>query len=64
MKRYWINQPSVLQAYHDLHGRFVLAPEEINSPLVKVYFIDGPATSQEINTSALSDGWPFHLIKI
>lgn len=64
MKRYWINQPSHLQAYHELHGRLVLAPEKINSPLVKVYFIDGPVTSQEINTHALSEGWPFHLIKI
>lgn len=53
--RKWINQPSTLQPYHDLHGRRVLYDSETE----EIWFTEGPVISQRmIHPEALSDGWP------
>ena len=58
MKRMWIDQPSILQPYHALHGTNVLAWPPKNKRIVcRIYFLNGPVISAEILTSSLSDGW-------
>lgn len=54
LKRMWINQPSSLQKYHNLDRVRVLFDRETGT----IYFIDGPVHSQQIDESALSEGWP------
>lgn len=63
-KRMWINQPSKLQPYHDLHGTNVLAiherddiSSEIPVHIYRAYFLSGDVISQEITLAALSPGW-------
>lgn len=59
MKRMWINQPSKLQPFHDLHGQRVLANFSDSKEYPLVYFTEnGPKLSQIIPKSALSEGWP------
>lgn len=57
MKRMWINQPSTLQPRHSLHGRRVLAVEECPGTY-RCYFTEGDLISTQIDSMALSDGWP------
>ena len=57
MERMWINQPSTLQPYHNLHGVRVLAIHEYDSTW-QIYFLSGDVISQQIDRLALSDGWP------
>lgn len=54
--RMWVNQPSAHQTYHSLHGFNVLAVKE-DKTLHRVYFLSGDVVSQQISTTALSDGW-------
>lgn len=56
MIRYWINQPSTLQAHHALHGRNVLGADT-RERFVRIYFTRGPVISMEIDRAALSRGW-------
>lgn len=53
LKRMWVNQPSTLQRYHELHGTNVLydPKEEV------IYFLEGNVISQQIDPRALSEGW-------
>ncbi len=60
LQRMWINQPSELQFFHNLHGTLVLA--EINGNGARIYFLSGPVISQDCFSSALSPGWPEHLV--
>ena len=52
--RKWVNQPSVYQPYHHLHGSKVL----YDSSNQVIYHLDGPIISQPIDPLVLSDGWP------
>jgi hypothetical protein len=55
-KRMWINQPSINQPDHDIHGKNVIAiPLGRNEYLV--FFIDGEEISRIVNTYSLSYGW-------
>lgn len=56
-ERMWVNQPSSLQPYHNLHGRRVLMVNGMCKKHVLIYFVDGPVVSQMIDRSALSYGW-------
>lgn len=56
LKRMWINQPSVLQPLHHLHGTNVLAYRE-DGDTYRVYFLSGNVISQRVPGFALSDGW-------
>lgn len=63
--RMWINQPSVNQPYHALHGVKVLAACDRLSrdfrpvdEVTNVFFLSGPVVSQVILSLALSPGWP------
>lgn len=56
MKRMWIDQPSTLQTFHDLHGVNVLCcPSKEDT--VRVYFLEGKIISQLIWRNALAPGW-------
>ena len=58
MKRMWINQPSTIQLYHELHGINVLVSLiPYDATKVIVYFLSGPITSQIIPKETLSDRW-------
>ena len=61
IKRMWVNQPSKLQTYHDLHGMNVLANFKtsgfVKDDDVTIYFLSGPVISQIIDAKALADGW-------
>lgn len=52
--RKWINQPSVTQTYHGLHGKRVLYDPKNQ----EIWFTDGNIVSQMIDKNALSEGWP------
>lgn len=60
LERMWVNQPSTLQAHHNLHGTRVLAAQAYRGerPVTQVFFLDGPIHSMEIDNLALSAGWP------
>ena len=58
--RMWINQPSTLQAHHELHGTLVLAERDYDSTW-RVFFLAGDIVSQQLPADALSGGWPAHL---
>ena len=60
VKRMWINQPSTLQPYHDLHGTLVLAHQDYDD-YWRCYYLSGPVVSSDAKRSALSEGWPLHL---
>lgn len=54
--RVWINSPSTLQPYHELHGRRGLAVyEQPQLGTVRVYFTDGPVHSMEVDPLYLSE---------
>ena len=59
IKRMWINQPSTLQNYHELHGVNVLAEfvDGEHCYAVRVYFLSGPVVSQVVTVGCLSEGW-------
>lgn len=57
LQRMWINQPSTLQALHNLHGLRVLAVHE-SETISQVYFLAGGTISQQVPRQALSEGWP------
>ena len=70
MKRMWINQPSMDQPFHHLHGVNVLAdmgkvfesyyinPDHYRAKSVCVYFIEPEREfSMVIPILSLSDGW-------
>jgi len=56
MKRMWINQPSKLQPYHNLHGTNVLVIHE-GGDTYRAYFLNGDIIDQQIHQAALSPGW-------
>lgn len=60
MRRMWINQPSILQPLHHLHGTLVLAVPDTDT-VMKAYFLGGSTISQQVPENALSEGWPGHL---
>jgi len=52
-KRVWVNSPSTLQPYHELHGRIgiaVLIKDE-----VRIYFTEGSVHNQQIDPLYLSE---------
>jgi hypothetical protein len=55
-KRMWVNQPSTLQPFHNLHGTNVLAIPE-REGIYRIYFLAGPIIDQELSALCLSDGW-------
>lgn len=57
MLRMWINQPSTLQQFHNLHGVNVLAEPAMGNYTTRIYFLNGDVISQMIPFSALSHGW-------
>ncbi len=58
LKRYWINQPSILQSHHKQHGLNVLTDKSgRDGYFCRCYFTDGDVVSQEINKMALCPGW-------
>ncbi len=62
LQRFWINQPSIYQDWHNLHGRNVLIDfGEITDTTVTVYFTDGPVVSAVYPVSKIasicSKGW-------
>lgn len=54
--RAWINQPSTLQPYHNLHGQNVLAIR-VDDKWSRIYFLSDDVWDQEILSLALSKGW-------
>lgn len=60
INRMWIDQPSTLQKFHNLHGTLVLAERE-NKTTWRVWFLTGDIISQQFPLGILSDGWPIHL---
>lgn len=58
--RVWVNQPSGLQPYHNLHGTLGLVVHEYDDTF-RFYFLSGDTESQQILGLALSEGWPQHL---
>lgn len=61
-QRMWINQPSTLQPYHNLHGINVLAIPGRTNNYYWVYFLTNDTNgrdieSMEVHRMALSDGW-------
>lgn len=50
----WVNSPSTLQPYHNLHGRHGLAIREVPSGWIQIYFVDGDRHSQVIDPLYLS----------
>jgi len=55
MIRMWINQPSTLQPFHNLHGQNVLAEKDWG--MMRVYFLSGDIISQRMPVECLSKGW-------
>jgi len=51
----WINQPSTLQPFHNLHGQNVLAEKDWG--MMRVYFLSGDIISQRMPVECLSKGW-------
>jgi hypothetical protein len=65
IERYWINAPSALQCDHRFHGARVLCDKQdkkYGANSVLVYFAEGNIASCLVTRSALSPGWPKHLI--
>jgi len=56
MRRMWVNQPSDLQAHHNLHGVNVLAETETDQ-IFRVWFLSGSIHSMQLPRVALSEGW-------
>ena len=58
LHRRWINQPSSSQPLHHLHGTNVLAEHEYDDTY-RIYFLSGPAISQQCLGLWLTDtdGW-------
>ena len=57
LKRFWINQPSTSQPFHDLHGQSVLAnPESFDGDYCDAFFAEGPVIVQRIQKIALTPG--------
>jgi len=56
IERMWINQPSTLQPYHDLHGTNVLATRKSDDTWI-IYFLSGDVVNQVIDPISLSAGW-------
>ena len=54
--RMWINQPSSLQPFHELHGTNVLAAHETGN-VMRVWFLAGETVSQQLPLTVLSEGW-------
>jgi hypothetical protein len=61
MKRYWINQPSKLQKFNNLHGENVLADIKKGEKFTRIYFTCGRVISMDFPVSALSEGWKNNL---
>ncbi len=61
LHRLWVNQPSTKQPFHHLHGTRVLGYHE--GTAWRVYLLAGDVISQLIPSSALSAGWPKHLME-
>lgn len=59
LRRFWVNQPSTLQADHARNGMNVLAAENDDDPhgVTTVYFTSGEAVSARMPKLALSPGW-------
>lgn len=57
--RYWINQPSTLDSFHNLHGVNVLGTKETDR-IMRIYFLNGSIISQQIPSECLSIGWNNH----
>lgn len=56
LKRMWINQPSILQPLHHLHGVNVLAEHEYDDTY-KIWFLAGGTVSMQCPRLCLSVGW-------
>lgn len=56
VKRMWINQPSILQPLHHLHGINVLACDDTDGSY-RIWFLSGSIISQQAPRLALSEGW-------
>lgn len=56
LTRMWIDQPSTLQPHHALHGTNVLAEHEFGDTM-RIYFLSGAVSNQQISKMALSAGW-------
>lgn len=63
MQRMWINQPSIYQQHHRLHGTPVLAVHDYDN-CWRVYFLSGDVISMQMDKSALSNGWPNESTKV
>ncbi len=62
LKRCWIDQPSILQPFHLLHGKRVLAVfSQSDEQSVVVYFTSGNVVSQEVTKDSLCVGWPINV---
>ena len=57
-QRIWINQPSILQEDHALHGKRGIAVMEKydtpDCPFITVYFTEGKVVSQRMSKMSLS----------
>jgi hypothetical protein len=59
IERYWVNQPSISQSYHNYNGMRVLAfPDGVRKNIFHVYLVDGPEVIIQMPRLALSKGWP------
>lgn len=56
LRRMWIDQPSLIQSLHHLHGTNVLA-YEIRENIYRVYFLTGDIIDMEVMSICLSEGW-------
>lgn len=58
LQRFWVNQPSIHQPMHALHGTNLLGHAEPHAPqIVRAYFLSGSMISQQIPRHWLSVGW-------
>lgn len=56
-RRMWINQPSIQQPLHYMHGKKVLAVQEAGGDWT-IYFLSGELVSMTVLPECLSHGWP------
>lgn len=56
IRRMWVNQPSMLQPLHDMHGVNVLAYPEYDDTF-RCFHLSGECVSFQALRSCLSEGW-------
>lgn len=58
LKRMWINQPSIYQPFHHMHGENILADfiDGVGATCT-IYYLSGDVISSVVPKLFISDGW-------